>query len=211
MSDPLSQLTQGLFSISALSVATQGLLQEQHLHPRSQIRTAAVEALKGQVAAGDRVFPSLVQPIPDHMLPALFVYTGDDPVEKVDVSPRRLWRKLELVVHTITALPGDLDGIVDTQLQLDEIERLVELILGTDKKLQSLCESIILSRTVVGNQANGSQTVTFAATLFDVTYLTDVVDLVGDDFRSFGVQWDTAEPDGQIEAEDEIALEQEES
>lgn len=98
---------------------------------RRHIRNAAVTALKGETAAGDRVYPSRVWPHDE--LPDVSVFTRTDAIEAgaqnlSDPGPQQLALDVELRALATTAL----------EAELDELAAAAEAALLTDAGLAAL-------------------------------------------------------------------------
>ena len=200
MSDPLSLLTEGLFSTTGLTVTTQGLLQASS-QARTSIRDRVVQKLKAETDAGDRIFGSRILPLPEDHLPAILVYTQNEPTVAIFAeSPRIYDRTLQLVVEIIVARGELLDD------QVNAIARIVETVILPDRFQGGLARDTQLSSLAIvfpdADQAD--QKMARCQIVFDVIYQTDAVELVGDDLKNAEVGWDLAAPDGQKEAEDTL-------
>ena len=198
MADPLSLLTGGLFSTTGLTVTTRGLLSGQDPE-RTAIRDRVVKKLKAETAAADRVYGSRILPLPEADLPALLVYTQNEPsIEVFAESPRVFDRTLQLIVEIIAMQSDQLDA------QLDAIARIVETIVLADRLQGGFARDTLLSSITVQFSEEGAVSAASCQITFNVMYQTSVEDLVGDDLETAQIGWDLAAPDGQKEAEDTI-------
>jgi hypothetical protein len=138
------------------------------LHPRQQLRHAAVAALLDKTAAGARVYRMRVAPNKTGKLPSLSVYTPGEDVDteaSMESAPRELERVIELVVDAIVeAGPEDVDDAIDA-LCLE-----VENALHADPTLGGVVADLILSRTDSDAFGEGGKTIGLAKLTFRVEH-----------------------------------------
>ena len=175
---------------------------------RSVIRDQVVAMLTGTTAAGANVFPSRVKPYSARNLPAIGVYLNGGGANHEDTSPRRYSRSETLVVEIVA---GEMDNADDGRLDklLDDIDDQVEAVLLADETLAGAVDDCALTGvdmtpTAVGEQVFGSCRVNF-----QVEYQTAAPSGEVDDFNTAHADWDVGpEPDGTLEAEDDINLQE---
>jgi hypothetical protein len=212
MSDPLAELTRGLFGTPGLSATTRGLLVAQPAHQRTRIRREIVRSLRAEVIEPSRVYDSLPLPLSYDRLPAIFVYTLDDSAQQLDRGPRVMRRTLQLKVDVVTAQPEGLEMEQVGELMAlasDTLCHLVEQILEADRYLGGQASDLLYTGTQTEFEDAGEGVVMHSVVGFDVLFdvLTD--GQVSGSLRTVHAGWDTFPPnDGVLEAEDEIELEE---
>lgn len=137
------------------------------MHPRKQIRDAAVQALTGLPTTGARVFPTRVTPFDPSAGPGLMVYTFSEDSQFDSLGPRRsLVRTLDLAVEVICALNDSFD---DT---LDKVSLEIEQVFGVNSTLNGACKDIELRRTQIAAAKDAEKQIGGMVLTFAVTYRT---------------------------------------
>ena len=97
-------------------------------HPRTQIRDAAIAAIKAANldGVGDNVVPNFYDPSWPHEMPVCIVYVKNEQVDGYDNSTLVLVRKAELDVQLVDVQSSETD---DVDARLDFLARQVELAL----------------------------------------------------------------------------------
>lgn len=160
-------------------------------HPRKLIRQAVVALLGNATDAGDRVQGTRVEPNEARELPALSVYTLNEPVDEdsADTAPRELTRKLQLEVAGWVAhkdsYPAD-DA-------MDDLAEQIEARMDSDRWLGGpgtglLADSILTGTVmeVVDVDGRSDPTCGIVVLTYTMTYRTDPLPASAypnDDFR----------------------------
>lgn len=172
-------------------------------HPRKLIRHAVAALLLGKTAAGDRVTRTRVEPNKKHELPAISVYTPNEPVTEGGTSaPRELTRELKVEItawaaHT-AASPAD-DA-------LDDLAEQIEAAMDAERYIDNLVADSVLEDTefTMLNEG-GADPLTGAITLtYSVTYRTQPADGESAEFLHAGVTTQVAGADDDNVASDLI-------
>ncbi len=177
---------------------------------RKAIRAEVVSILKGTntpplggaTAAGQRVFPTRTNPIFEIELPCIAVYTLNEPAERYNEAPRRNKRTVRLAVEIVHELNDTLDDALD-----DICEQVENLLLPNDT-LNGKAADVQLVETEIVTLPEGQRPIGAARISFDVTYYKFTHPDPSEPLEEIRTEWDLAQPDGQIEAEDIIALPQ---
>ena len=208
MPDGLSLATGGLFSTSGLSLVTGGLFStsiDSSLHPRTRIRQYVVAKLKAAATdAAERVHSERVDPLQASdgwELPALNVFTRDESADEWAKSPRTLRRVVELAIDIVA------DGKTAEDL-IDEIAKVVEVIVGADITLGQWADDVILRSTETSFDGSGAKKFGAARLVFSVTYGTEVSVEPTDLLSRIQNEWNFSHPDAQAEAEDVVEFEE---
>jgi len=187
------------------------------LHPRTLIRKAVIDILKGKTLAGDRVFSNRSIPATEENLPIVHVFTLSEDIDEYSQAPRALARALSLVVEVIAR------GTKDAPLEdcLDEISMQIEQTLSLDDTLNRTCDDCILSSVSFETVDDGALPIGSCRLTFTVKYVTDMPNSVEDqavnlrELKTVGASWnidtnnDQDDPDGVLEeAKDTIILPQ---
>lgn len=180
---------------------------------RKAIREEVVETLKAaNTAVGQNVFPSRVRAAWDHdnELPCILVYTRTEPAEIDAESPRSYKRNLRIAVEILAKADDNLDNT------LDDIAEQVESALFKDETRGNRCEDTILTDSELELLPDGDTLIGACRITFETPYYKDAP-AAGEEnetpvpFEGTNNEWDLGpEPDDQMEAEDEVDLEQEE-
>lgn len=185
------------------------------MHQRQAIRDAVIDLLKGNTVVGDNVSKNIVRPLWRQKLPQIVVYTLSEEVEEFNTAPRDLKRTLLLAIE-VHETATDNDELQDT---IDDIAKDVEDIMYVDHTLSGTCEDQMLQQVEMDFNGDGDQPIAICRMIFSVYYLTaapgsmdDQVDLANiQDFTGANVEYNighnNSDPDDQVEAEDEINLE----
>ncbi|MBI9079190.1 MAG: hypothetical protein JEY79_05560 [Pseudodesulfovibrio sp.] len=176
------------------------------MHQRTVIRDKAKELLLDNTLAGIRVYRSRVKPYAAKKLPAIGVYLNGGPADHGGRSPRRYKREEDLVIEIVAA------ELVDTDVDqfLDDLSEQVENIFLADETMSGTVWDCELTDTDLRPTKNGDRVFGSARLTFRVTYETVPTDPSADDFLEADVEWDEGPaPDGEMEAEDTIKLQEE--
>ncbi len=144
-------------------------------HPRKLIRQAVVALLRGVTDAGDRVQGTRVDPSEESELPALAVYTLNEPIDgdSVQYSPRRLKRTLELEVVGWVA-HKDSYSVDDA---MDDLAEQVEMAMESNRwfGLSFVDESILTGTVmeVVEPEGRSDPSVGIVVLTYTVTYWSE--------------------------------------
>jgi len=210
MPDAISLTTGGLFSEDGVARVTQGLISGggavTGFHPRTRIRNHIVSVLRtAAMMDPSRIHSERVEPFVARenkwKLPSINVTTHIDESEIDSESPR-------VYKRVVTAEIDIIDGGVDAETRCDEIARLVEMMLLPDRFLGGHADDLVLGDTPSAFSGDGIAKFGALRLPLFVTYRDEFSQAVGDGLKSVHVNWDLGpEPDGQIEAEDELELE----
>lgn len=179
-------------------------------HQRKLIRDAVIATLKaGSTAAGQRVFGNRARMILKNELPAILVYTRNEPVEISAESPREFKRSLALSIELI-ASADDEDTLDDV---LDDLAEEVENLLFVDETQGGVATDTILGETEIETAADGEKPVGMAKITLTLPYFQRLpADLTGDldAFETAHTEMDPAPADAVAHAnsEDDIELPQ---
>jgi hypothetical protein len=135
-------------------------------HPRQLIRDAVTALLTGETVAETRVFKTRMVPYRRAQLPALAVYSLNEPVERGNAAPKELERRLEL------AIEGALIGTDNVDDALDDLALEIETAMHADDTLTDTAEDSILSSTELEVVEDGDRTVGLVRLVYSVTYFT---------------------------------------
>jgi hypothetical protein len=136
-------------------------------HLRRQIRERIATVLTGLTTTAGRVYQTRLYPAADANLPGLTIYTLEEESEVQTLAePRRLERRLQLMVEARAKATADLDDV------LDGICKEVEIALGVAAALSSFAKEWNLSRTEMTFSAEGEIPVGVAAMQWTVIYST---------------------------------------
>jgi len=121
---------------------------------------------------GARVFPTRVEPLLTKTLPAIAVYTVEEPVDLKDSSswndpdnPGILKRKLSVAVEIVAAGERSDDS-------LDALALQVEAVMDADPTLGETVEYLILSSTEIAYFDKGDRLIGSGLLIYEVTYRT---------------------------------------
>jgi len=180
------------------------------------IRHRAVELLRHESSAAERIYPSRAIPLTAEDLvpndptdttrgPVICVYTRDSRrTREVSTAPRVLEVTVELVVELYVASLEE--PLVEDQL--DMLVRVVRTIIGRDVTMAGVATDVLWDRTRSDLSAENDRLVGLAEVVHQVTYHLEVGYAAEDDLAELYAQWDLGPvPDGQIEAEDTIEME----
>lgn len=138
------------------------------VHVRAQIRAAAKVLLVGTPTAGANVFVGRTWPTGDEVLPALLLYTLDEPAFDSAMSGRRQQRTVVLKVEGRARATDD-EELLDT---LDALALDVETALLADPHLGTLAKDIMLVGTVTQTTAGGDKRAGQIDMSFQIEYHT---------------------------------------
>jgi len=142
------------------------------LHPRNQIRDAAVALLRSYFEPGIKVYSTRVSPYQQKEwnteLPAIAVYTLKDVGKLMDAAPRTYERHVELAVEVLTEGKARAE-VIDAGL--DNLCRAVEILMLSDDTLGGTCNDLLYASTVMDFGDAGDPNVGVARIFFDAEYL----------------------------------------
>lgn len=182
-SDALSDLTNGLFSIQGLTVASLGLLRAQP-PSRQLVRERIVQKLRENVIAGSRIFTTRTAVLQNMDLPCVLVHTGNEEVEVFARSPLIQRHTLDLMLDVYVSISEKLED------QVDELVRLLTTIVLQDVTQENTVVDTVFSSLTVDYIGEGDRERGLARLLFPVTYQTMHDDYVSDDLEELRVTWD---------------------
>lgn len=151
------------------------------LHQRQVIRHAVRSLLLGHTAAKDRVHASRDVPLRRNEVPAVLVYTVEEPVESDSdtTAPRELTRRLRLEIAGVVG-PDPADKIrVDDALDALALE--IETVMHADPFLGGACGDSILENTTISLRPDGEINMGIVALSYRVTYRTMAPDTTESD------------------------------
>ena len=134
-------------------------------HARTQIRKAVVDALKGNTAAGARVYESRVYALDDPKLPALLVFTPQESMGQPSIQrPRTQMRQLQLMIEGYLKARGDIDTEADSlALEVDQL-------IAADPTLGGLVKDTMLDITTTQLSGDGEKPVAIVSLTFVILY-----------------------------------------
>ena len=185
---------------------------------RKLIRQAIADRLKGETAAGVRVYPGRVDRIDEAELPAIAVLTPGETVTEENESPRTDARILRVYVEVFCR--RDAANPVRVDNQLDDVCEQAEQALRSwilsmpeiaDSKLTLLRDRTRLDQVDTDIEEEGRVHMAAGRLTYSIGYLTaaagcDPADLFP--FETIHADYDLPPPDGTLEASDVIPLEQ---
>lgn len=145
------------------------------IHERQQLREAIVAQLKGplnnRTAAGARVTKSRRPPQTTDALPAISVYSVDEPVSEASAStaPRELTRqvKVEIVGWVLYVTGSPVDDA------LDALALQIETAMDLDPNLNGCAFDSLLESTALGEDLSGDRGMGAVSMVFACTYKTE--------------------------------------
>lgn len=216
---PLDDLTGGLFDDASLSTGVSALLSEQAIAQVALIRAAVVSELQANAPAGSasRIRASRFIPYEQGVeLPAIGVYTLNHQVKGIDESPRAYLIEIEVALDIATEISGTLDG-EDSQQETDAIAHVVHAVLDSNRTLDELTSGmpreygrgLVFERSETSVENDGQRLIPHNRLIYKAGIRVEAKDIVEDDLDRVDVDWDLGPaPDGQLEAEDEIEIDQ---
>lgn len=189
------------------------------LHERQALREAIVAQLKGpdndRTAAGARVRKSRQAPNQTDALPAISVFSSDEPIHEssAGTSPRELKRIVRVEIIGWVIGSADVDDALDA-LAL-EIETAMDIDLGfrTTEEIEngdpSYAYDSILESTVLGEKLDGERPLGAVSMTYACEYRTGRrVELPTDDFETAATQISLGDEqdDEDDRAQDEIEI-----
>lgn len=137
-------------------------------HQRTLIRQAAKAALLGNTSAGPRVHTSRIVAWRPKDLPAIAIYTLEEPVDPDSASsaPRELRRSLTLAIEVAAVQQESIDD------ELDALALQIERAIHADWTLGDTAADTILANTNVEIMAEGEKIIGVMRIEFTVTYYT---------------------------------------
>jgi hypothetical protein len=173
-------------------------------HPRTVIRTAIRDVLLGATSAAARVYKTRVLPLRKVELPAIAVYTLEEPVtaDSINTAPRELTRQPAV---TIEGWVKDTDG-VDLDDALDDLALEIETAMHADPYLGGAAGESILSDTVIEVVEIGDRLLGMIALTYDVTYRTLAPDAPADEDMDDFVTVEATHDIGGAVHEDEVGV-----
>lgn len=176
-------------------------------HQRKLIRHAVVALLTGTTLAGARVYGTRVDPL-KRALPAISVYTLNDPVDESASSDREQMHELELeiagwVAHT-DAVPAD-DA-------MDDLAEQIEALMLADPYLGRTAGEVRLAGTTMEireDDGRSSPLVGIVVLTYAVTYRADLVAAPPADlFLRVGATHRIVGADDEIAAQDQFVVQE---
>lgn len=172
---------------------------------RKNIRTALIERLRGKTAAEDRVFENKATPLFSQEPPAILVYALDEEVDFFTKSPRVYRHRLRVAIELAVVE----ESSIRLDAHIDDLSEQIIRLLEADRELGGTCEDLYLQRFEMALGAEGKQLAGGARLTYEIVYLTEQGESDPDaltPLASVGLNWDLAPPDGTLEAEDILAL-----
>jgi hypothetical protein len=81
--------------------------------PRTDIRTAAKNALLGATAAGQAVFTSKYTALMSETFPLILISAAAEELESAQVQPAQYFRKLKLILSALVQANDSMDDVLD--------------------------------------------------------------------------------------------------
>lgn len=138
------------------------------LHQRQIIREAVKRQLLRKTVAGDRVYETRAVPLRGLELPAIAVFTLQEPVDSAskNTAPRELTRNLQLVIEANVKAGQNVDDAIDAMAL--EIERAID----ADETFGGVASDAVLSNTEMDTDERGDQLIGVLTLTYAVTYFT---------------------------------------
>jgi hypothetical protein len=136
---------------------------------RKLIRHAIVDLLMNKTAAEDRVYPNRLLNVFELELPAILVYTKDEPVRVYTEAPREYERLLNLSIEIVASATDDLDDL------LDDVSEEIEYWMRQDHTHGELCADTTLKRCEISIQKNGDSLIGSSIMSYEMPYYTEAV------------------------------------
>lgn len=130
-------------------------------HARKVIRDAVATILTGLNSSGSNVFPTRIYPVDDNNLPAICIYTLSEDSELTSVQPRKMARRLDLVIEAVAKANDVLDDTLDLIAEEIETAMALDYTLGVGAKDCVLASTKIAMRGE-GEKATGSVVLTYS-------------------------------------------------
>ncbi len=158
-------------------------MSTEQVHPRTEIRRAVVSTLARATGTpavyptdcADRVFASRADPLLLKTLPALSIYTPDEPVDQREsciwpdpANPGTQKRTLRLAIEIIA--PG-----IQCDDLLDRIALQVETAMAADPSIGRRAESLALEETEIAFFPDGERLIAAARLTYAIVYRTKTV------------------------------------
>jgi hypothetical protein len=187
-------------------------LPAQFLHHRTTIRRAVVTVLRNVTDQPLRIHDSKPIPLQAKHLPLVSVRTVSESVTDSNQfeSARILTRALVVEVEIVRAAnTGDGAGTEEALAEiLDSDCRAVELAVTNDETLLETVQQIVLESTALRYESDANTPLGIALLTFAAQYEQPAQETVLPEFALGTVQWDLAPPDGIIDAEDSLDVEE---
>lgn len=172
-------------------------------HQRTVIRQYIATRIEAAgIVAADHVYQTKTNPHESDELPAIELATPQDTVvNSRSDAPKVYLRALSLEINCLTSGKTAEDDA-------NNLAQLIESLLLPDHSVGGLAEDVDLEGTTISVDGEGYATYATAALVFLVTYISEHPYLVDDTFNTAHADWDLAQPDGQIDAQDILTLPQ---
>jgi hypothetical protein len=133
---------------------------------RSAIRAAVKDLLLNNTDAGDHIYTSRKTALwSDSELPAILIYTNQEPATPSSLQSRQYIRKLELLVEVRVQAADNVDN------RVDELLGEIEDQLHTDTSLEGTVISTIQTNTEIRVDSDGEQDIGVGVLTFECQYL----------------------------------------
>lgn len=187
-------------------------------YSRKKIRKKVVELLKGNTAAGTKVFPNASVPPWEEELPVILVYPRTEPTDVYATAPREYARSLSLAIEIIAAGPEENDelvtpdsGVTSLEDVLDDIAQEIEDIFDKDDSLDGNASESFLTNSEFEFDADGGQPIGSCRLTYNVIYHTmsprDTSDQENiEDFEGNDIEYNISTDENTREAEDTVNL-----
>jgi hypothetical protein len=136
------------------------------MNNRQAIRSALKAMLSGETTAGANVFTNRETRLWQSELPAILIYTNQEPSTPESLSARRYIRNLELVIHVKIEATENVDD------DLDQIVTEVEEIIDADQSLQGTVLATSQTNTEIRVDSDGEKDIGIAIITFECKYIS---------------------------------------
>jgi len=188
------------------------------VHRRTAIRLALMQTLVGaNLVVGERVFTNRSRQFWPEELPCIVIYTMKEQTELI--SAPKLYKRRARIAIEIVDKGGTNSAQIETDAsdddavddRLDALCEAIEIAVTRDDTLNGTCEDIDLVETEMNFTAEGDAVIGAARMVWEAVwheYLPPDLSEELSNLNSIHAAWDIAPTDGQIDAADDITLEQ---
>lgn len=129
-------------------------------HKRKLLRQAAKRLLTGATMAGAHVFTNRPTPLWQPEIPAICIYTLEEPASLASQSPRVYRREPRLAIELFVQASGNCDDLMDDfSLQVEDILFANEYLKDPETDLDTLDDRLTLESSNLSLAENGQQVV----------------------------------------------------
>lgn len=208
----LSVLTLGVFKDDPYTALAAVLTPSDHPHPRERIADWAEKRLRAAALLPQAIVAEISSGVPLENMPLVMLFCAGelDPTVRGE-GPRELERVCTLSID-LAIREHQLPEGVQMRAVVHAFCRVIELVLLNDRSsdgcLGGLADEIELGAQAIEIERDSERIVHHVRIEFRVTYADELAVPVSTALEQMNIRWNLAPPDGVIDAEDEIQLEQ---